>query len=59
MVKQNGDRTDLSNFEWGTEDFPGWGGSVGGILREAGAKFPGKTLDYVDLAYDVVRNASG
>jgi len=49
----------MSNFEWWTEDFPSWGGSVGRILREAGAKFPGKTFDYVDLAYDVVRNASG
>lgn len=59
VVTQNGARTDATNFDWGTEEFPGHGGSIGAMLKEFGSQFPGKTFDYVDLAYDAVRDASG
>ena len=59
VVMQNGERVDLTTFNWGPDDFPGVGGSYGALLREFSEKFPGKTFDYVDLAYDVVRDASG
>lgn len=59
VVKQNGDRVDGPTLVWSPDDFPGAGGSWAGMLREFGENFPGKTFDYVDLAYDVVRDASG
>lgn len=59
VVKQNGERVDGPSVVWGPDDFEGTGGSWAGMLREFGEKFPRKTFDYVDLAYDVVRDASG
>ena len=59
VVKQNGDRVDGSTLIWSPDEFPGAGGSWAGMLREFGRQFPDKTFDYVDLAYDVVRDASG
>jgi uncharacterized protein (DUF362 family) len=58
-VRQNGQRVDAATFDWGPEEFPGWSGSLGDTLRELSAQFPGKTFDYIDLAYDGVRDASG
>jgi len=59
VVKQNGDRTDAMTFDWGADEFPGAGGSLGAMLQEFSSQFPGRTFDYVDLAYDAVRDASG
>ncbi len=59
VVKQNGQRVDFPTLVWGPDDFEGAGGSWAAMLREFGAKYPDKTFDYVDLAYDVVRDASG
>jgi uncharacterized protein (DUF362 family) len=59
VVKQNGQRVDFPNLVWGPDDFEGTGGSWAALLKEFGAQYPGKTFDYVDLAYDVVRDATG
>jgi uncharacterized protein (DUF362 family) len=59
VVTQDGTRTDATNFDWGAEEFPGAGGSLGAMLKDFGAQFPDKKFDYVDLAYDVVRDVSG
>ena len=59
VVTQDGARTDATNFDWGPDEWPGAGGSLGAMLKEFGAQFPDKKFDYVDLAYDVVRDASG
>jgi uncharacterized protein (DUF362 family) len=58
-VKQNGVRVDLPGFEWGEREFPGWGGTIGGMLRDLGTRFPDKKIDYVDLSYDAIRDATG
>ena len=59
VVKQNGQRVDFPALVWGPDDFEGAGGSWGAMLKEFGAKYPGKTFDYVDLSYDVVRDPAG
>jgi uncharacterized protein (DUF362 family) len=59
VVKQDGQRVDFPTLVWGPGDFEGAGGSWGAMLKEFGAKYPGKTFDYVDLAYDVVRDPAG
>jgi uncharacterized protein (DUF362 family) len=58
-VTQNGQRVNAISFDWGPDEFPGYGGSLGGMLRGFGATFPQKRFDYVDLSYDAVRDASG
>jgi hypothetical protein len=58
-VLQNGVRVDARTFDWGTEEFPGFSGSLGGMLEEFAAAFPGKRFDYVDLNYDGVRGPDG
>jgi uncharacterized protein (DUF362 family) len=58
-VKQNGARVDLTSYDWGDKEFPGWGGSLGGMLREFASQFPGRKFDYADLSYDAMRDASG
>jgi len=58
-VFQNGVRVDARTFDWGTQEFPGFTGSLGGMLEEFAAAFPGKQFDYVDLNYDGVCDASG
>ena len=59
VVTQGGERTDATNFDWGTEDFPGVGGTLEGMLKDLRAAHPGKKFDYVDLSYDVVRDTAG
>lgn len=59
VMVQNGQRVNAVTFDWGDKEWPGFTGSLGGLLKEAGARFPDKKIDYVDLAYDVVRDASG
>ncbi len=58
-VTQNGQRVDATTYDWGDKEFPGWGGTMGEMLRESSARFPTKKFDYVDLSYDAVRDASG
>lgn len=58
-VKQNGTRVDLAGFDWGDKEFPGWGGTLGKMLLDMSGAFPQKRIDYVDLSYDAVRDASG
>jgi uncharacterized protein (DUF362 family) len=58
-VVQNGKRVDAESFDWGPDEFPGFDGSLGSMLREFGREFPAKRFDYVDLAYDTVREAGG
>ena len=56
---QNGQRADAFSWDWGAEHFPGFGGSISGMLADMAAHFSGKRFDYVDLSYDAVRDASG
>lgn len=58
-VTQNGQRVDLAMFNWGPDEFPGVGGSVGGMLHEFDATVAGKRFDYIDLSYDAIRDRSG
>ena len=58
-VMQKGARVTLETFDWGAKEFPGTGGSVGAMLRDFAAQFPGKRFDYIDLSYDALRDASG
>ena len=58
-VLQNGRRVSAVDFDWGTQEFPGIGGSIGAMLQEFGRQFPEKRFDFVDLSYDAVRDASG
>ncbi|MGE5487105.1 MAG: DUF362 domain-containing protein [bacterium] len=59
VVTQNGVRVDATTFDWGDKEFPGVGGTLNGMLKEFSEKYPDKRFDYVDLSYDVVRDASG
>lgn len=59
VVTQNGRRVDALGFDWGTAEFPGWGGSLGGMLRQFQREFPDKMFDYIDLSYDAVRGSTG
>jgi len=54
---QNGVHVDALTYSW--DQFPGFQGTLGDMLKEARASFPGKKFDYVDLAYDPVRDPSG
>jgi len=59
VVTQNGVRVDALTYDWGAEEWPGFAGSIGGMLKDFSARFPGKKFDYVDLSYDVVLDPSG
>jgi uncharacterized protein (DUF362 family) len=59
VVTQKGVRVDATTYDWGDTEFPGVGGTMDGMLMEFSRKYPGRKFDYVDLAYDVVRDASG
>ncbi|MBL8222938.1 MAG: DUF362 domain-containing protein, partial [Bryobacterales bacterium] len=59
IIFQNGERRDAMTFDWGTEEFPGQGGSFGAMLAGLRKQHPGKRFDYADLSYDSVRDASG
>ena len=58
-VKQNGVRVDAGTFDWGPDEFPGFDGSINGMLQSFGREFAGRRFDYVDLAYDTVRDDRG
>ncbi len=57
VMLQNGVHVDLRTYSW--DQFPGFKGSLGDMLKEASSTYPGKKFDYVDLAYDPVRDPSG
>ncbi len=59
VVMQDNQRVDASTFDWGPDEFPGTGGSINGILQDFAKEFPRKRFDYVDLAYDTIRDAAG
>lgn len=59
VVMQGGRRVDAMLFDWGKKEFPGIAGSLGDMLRDFSARFPDKKFDYVDLAYDTVRDPAG
>ncbi len=59
VVMQDGQRVDASTFDWGPDEFPGAGGSVNGMLQDFAKQFPRKKFDFIDLAYDTVRDDSG
>lgn len=58
VLKQNGVHVDALSADWGDE-FAGFHGSLGDMLKETAARFPAKKFDYIDLAYDAVRDPSG
>lgn len=58
-ISQNGVRVDAETFDWGEKDFPGWGGTLGGMLREFSAQFPARKFDYINLNLDALRDAAG
>jgi uncharacterized protein (DUF362 family) len=57
VMFQNGVHVDAFTYSW--DQFPGFKGTLGDMLKEARAGFPGKKFDYADLAYDPVRDQSG
>jgi uncharacterized protein (DUF362 family) len=57
-TRQNGVPVDGLTYDW-TGQFPGFQGSVADMLRDLGARFPGKRFDYVDLSYDAMRDQAG
>jgi len=59
VVTQNGVRVDALTYDWGTTEWPGFGGTLAGMLKEFSEKYPGKRFDYVDLSYDVIKDPSG
>lgn len=59
VVYQDDVRRDAMTFDWGPQEFPGAGGTFGGMLAELRKEFPGRGFDYVDLSYDAVRDANG
>jgi uncharacterized protein (DUF362 family) len=58
-ISQNGVRVDARNFDWGDKEFPGWGGTLDGMLREFGGQFSGRQFDYINLNLDALRDPSG
>ncbi len=58
-VTQGGVRVDAATYDWGTDEFPGVGGAMAAMFKEFRAAYPEKKFDYVDLSYDVARDASG
>lgn len=59
VITQNGRRVDALTFDWGDKEWNGFSGTLGDMIREAARRFPDKTFDYVDLAYDAVRGPDG
>ncbi len=59
VVTQGGTRATAATYDWGTQEFPGVGGTMDAMLKEFSGAYPGKKFDYVDLSYDVVRDAAG
>ena len=58
-VLQNGQFKNAPTFDWGPQEFPGFDGTLGGMIAGIAKEFPDKRFDFVDLAYDAVRDAAG
>ena len=58
VLRQNGVHVEALTADWGDE-FAGFKGSLGEILKEVSAQYPGKKFDYSNLSYDALRDASG
>ncbi|MFB3827342.1 MAG: DUF362 domain-containing protein [Bryobacteraceae bacterium] len=58
-VRQNGRRVDCAGFDWGVDEYPGFRGTIAGMLEEFRRQFPGKKFDFIDLNYDTARDPSG
>lgn len=59
VTLQDGVHVDARSFDWGPDEFPGFNGSLGGMLASFAKEFPSKKFDYVDLSYDALRDRSG
>jgi uncharacterized protein (DUF362 family) len=59
IMRQNGVHVDALTADWG-DTYAGLSNhTLGDVLKEVSARFPNKKFDYVDLAYDPVRDESG
>ena len=58
-VFQDGVPKGMLDFDWGPDEFPGFNGSLAGMLAECRAKYPGRRFDFIDLNYDCVRDPGG
>ena len=58
QVSQDGKRVDAYTIDWG-DVYPGFTGTIQGMLEELSARYPEKQFDYVDLNYDMVRDGNG
>jgi uncharacterized protein (DUF362 family) len=58
QVYQDEKRVDAYTVDWGAVDYPGFTGTVQGMLEELSVHYPEKQFDYVDLNYDVVRDGN-
>lgn len=57
-VSQDGKRVDAYTVDWG-ENYPGFTGTIQGMLEELSTRYPDTQFDYVDLNYDMVRDGNG
>lgn len=58
VLRQNGVHVEALTADWGDE-FAGFKGTLGDILKQVSAQHPDKKIDYANLSYDAVRDASG
>jgi len=58
VAMQNGVKVDAFTCDWG-DDYPGFTGTLEGLLKDLSARHPDRQFDYVDLCYDAVRDAAG
>ncbi len=58
VMRQNGVQVDALTADWGNE-FPGLTSTLGQVLEDARKQFPGRKFDYIDLAYDALRDEAG
>lgn len=57
-VSQNGERVDAYTVDWENQ-YPGFTGTIEGMLADLGERYPEMDFDYVDLNYDMVRDQDG
>ena len=51
VITQDGERRDATNYDWGTELFPGYGGTLNSMMSELAAKHPDNPLLVHALAW--------
>ncbi|MCP5114863.1 MAG: DUF362 domain-containing protein, partial [bacterium] len=59
VVFQNGHQVNAETFDWGSDEWQGFNGSLGDMLARLRRLAPNKEFNYTDLAYDAVRDAGG